>query len=91
MAIWTRMRTKVMERFKSKQLQAIVATDVAARGIDVNDITHVINYELPDDPEVYTHRSPYGARRQVGYLYVYCFAKTDFQYPPDTSAILAWC
>src|SRR5690606_21100344 len=32
-------------------------TDVAARGIDVNDITHVINYELPDDPEVYTHRS----------------------------------
>ncbi|WP_276134857.1 DEAD/DEAH box helicase [Polluticoccus soli] len=52
-----KMRSKVMERFKSKALQAIVATDVAARGIDVNDITHVINYELPDDPEVYTHRS----------------------------------
>ena len=51
------MRSKVMERFKSKALQAIVATDVAARGIDVNDISHVINYELPDDPEVYTHRS----------------------------------
>ena len=45
------------ERFKNRQLQALVATDVAARGIDVNDITHVINYELPDDPEVYTHRS----------------------------------
>ena len=55
-------RTKVLDRFKSKQLQAIVATDVAARGIDVNDITHVINYELPDDQEVYTHRSGRTAR-----------------------------
>ncbi|WP_118950784.1 DEAD/DEAH box helicase [Taibaiella helva] len=52
-----KMRTKVMDRFKRRQFQAIVATDVAARGIDVNDITHVINYELPEDPEVYTHRS----------------------------------
>ncbi len=57
-----KMRSKVMERFKAKQLQCIVATDVAARGIDVNDITHVINYELPDDPEVYTHRSGRTAR-----------------------------
>jgi ATP-dependent RNA helicase DeaD len=57
-----KMRSKVMERFKSKALQCIVATDVAARGIDVNDITHVINYELPDDPEVYTHRSGRTAR-----------------------------
>lgn len=51
------MRTKVMERFKKQYLQIIVATDVAARGIDVNEISHVINYELPEDPEVYTHRS----------------------------------
>ncbi len=57
-----KMRSKVMERFKSKALQCIVATDVAARGIDVNDISHVINYELPDDPEVYTHRSGRTAR-----------------------------
>ncbi len=57
-----KMRSKVMERFKNKSLQAIVATDVAARGIDVNDISHVINYELPDDPEVYTHRSGRTAR-----------------------------
>lgn len=57
-----KMRTKVLERFKNKTLQAIVATDVAARGIDVNDITHVINYELPDDQEVYTHRSGRTAR-----------------------------
>lgn len=57
-----KMRSKVLDRFKSKQLQCIVATDVAARGIDVNDISHVINYELPDDPEVYTHRSGRTAR-----------------------------
>lgn len=57
-----KMRSKVMERFKNKSLQAIVATDVAARGIDVNDISHVINVELPDDPEVYTHRSGRTAR-----------------------------
>jgi ATP-dependent RNA helicase DeaD len=57
-----KMRSKVMDRFKTRQLQAIVATDVAARGIDVNDITHVINFELPDDPEVYTHRSGRTAR-----------------------------
>lgn len=56
------MRTKVMGKFKNKQLQVLVATDVAARGIDVNDISHVINYELPDDPEVYTHRSGRTAR-----------------------------
>lgn len=57
-----KMRTKVMDRFKKRQLQVIVATDVAARGIDVSDITHVINFELPDDTEVYTHRSGRTAR-----------------------------
>lgn len=50
-------RDRVMKRFRDKSLQLLVATDVAARGIDVDGITHVINYELPDDPEVYTHRS----------------------------------
>ncbi len=50
-------RDKVMNRFRTKQLQLLIATDVAARGIDVKGVTHVINYELPDDPEVYTHRS----------------------------------
>lgn len=50
-------RDKVMNRFREKNLQLLIATDVAARGIDVHGITHVINYELPDDPEVYTHRS----------------------------------
>lgn len=50
-------RDKVMGEFRDKTLQLLVATDVAARGIDVKEITHVINYELPDDIEVYTHRS----------------------------------
>ena len=50
-------RDMVMQRFRMKHLQLLVATDVAARGIDVTDLTHVINYNLPDDPEVYIHRS----------------------------------
>ncbi|PUZ27098.1 ATP-dependent RNA helicase DeaD [Chitinophaga costaii] len=50
-------RDKVMKRFRERGLQVLVATDVAARGIDVDSVTHVINYELPDDVENYTHRS----------------------------------
>ncbi len=50
-------RDQVMHRFRSRHLQILVATDVAARGIDVNDLSHVINYNLPDDIEAYTHRS----------------------------------
>ncbi len=50
-------RDMVMNSFRKKQIQMLVATDVAARGIDVDDITHVINYQLPDEPEIYTHRS----------------------------------
>lgn len=50
-------RDHVMARFRGKHLQMLVATDVAARGLDVNDLTHVINYNLPDDSEIYVHRS----------------------------------
>ena len=50
-------RDVVMKSFRAKQIQMLVATDVAARGIDVDDITHVINYQLPDEIETYTHRS----------------------------------
>ena len=50
-------RDVVMKSFRLKQIQMLVATDVAARGIDVDDITHVINYQLPDEIETYTHRS----------------------------------
>ena len=50
-------RDDVMRRFRKRQLQILVATDVAARGLDVEDLTHVINYNLPDDDEIYIHRS----------------------------------
>ena len=50
-------RDDVMRRFRKGQLQILVATDVAARGLDVEDLTHVINYNLPDDDEIYIHRS----------------------------------
>ena len=50
-------RDEVMGRFRKGQLHMLVATDVAARGLDVNDLTHVINYNLPDDSEIYVHRS----------------------------------
>ncbi|GHT19304.1 DEAD/DEAH box helicase [Bacteroidia bacterium] len=50
-------RDTVMQKFRIRNLQLLVATDVAARGLDVSDLTHVINYNLPDDVEIYTHRS----------------------------------
>ncbi len=56
------MRDKVMRRFKTKSIHILIATDVAARGIDVKDITHVINYKLPDEAANYTHRSGRTAR-----------------------------
>jgi len=55
-------RDRVMRSFKSKSLQLLVATDVAARGIDVDDLTHVLHYNLPDELEYYTHRSGRTAR-----------------------------
>ena len=51
------MRTKIMDRFRNKDIKLLVATDVAARGIDVSDLSHVINYNLPDANETYTHRT----------------------------------
>lgn len=51
-----RAREAVLNRFRSNQLKVLVATDVAARGLDIEDISHVFNYHLPDDPEVYVHR-----------------------------------
>ena len=55
-------RDKVMKRYRDRSLQLLIATDVAARGIDVNDVTHVINFSLPDEIENYTHRSGRTAR-----------------------------
>jgi len=51
-----RQREKILQKFKSENITILVATDVAARGIDVNNLTHVINYSLPQDPETYVHR-----------------------------------
>lgn len=50
-------RDDVMQRFRKRRVKLLIATDVAARGLDVQDLTHVINYNLPDAPEVYVHRS----------------------------------
>jgi len=50
-------RDRVMDKFRERSIQILVATDVAARGLDINNLTHVINYQLPDELESYTHRS----------------------------------
>jgi ATP-dependent RNA helicase DeaD len=50
-------REYVMNKFRTRNLKLLVATDVAARGLDVDDLTHIINYDLPDELEIYTHRS----------------------------------
>ena len=73
-------RDKVMARFRSKALQLLIATDVAARGIDVDGITHVINFELPDDMEVYTHRSGRTARAgKTGICISICHTRETFK------------
>jgi len=51
-----RRRERVMEKFRKRQIRVLVATDLAARGIDVSAVTHIINYDIPPDPEVYVHR-----------------------------------
>ncbi len=73
-------RDKVMGRFRAKSIQLLIATDVAARGIDVDGITHVINYELPDDIEVYTHRSGRTARAgKSGICITICHSREAFK------------
>ena len=73
-------RDRVMGRFRTKALQLLIATDVAARGIDVDGITHVINYELPDDIEVYTHRSGRTGRAgKTGICLSICHTRETFK------------
>ncbi|MEO9023238.1 MAG: DEAD/DEAH box helicase [Ginsengibacter sp.] len=73
-------RDRVMHRFRNKELQILIATDVAARGIDVEGITHVINFELPDDMEVYTHRSGRTARAgKSGICITICHSRESYK------------
>jgi ATP-dependent RNA helicase DeaD len=73
-------RDKVMGRFRTKNLQLLIATDVAARGIDVDGVTHVINFELPDDMEVYTHRSGRTGRAgKTGICLSICHSRETFK------------
>ena len=69
-------RDYVMQKFRNRNLQLLVATDVAARGLDVNDLTHVIHYGLPDETEAYTHRSGRTARAgKTGISIAICHTK----------------
>ena len=73
-------RDKVMQRFRDKNIELLIATDVAARGLDVEGITHVINFELPDDMEVYTHRSGRTARAgKSGICISICHSREAFK------------
>jgi ATP-dependent RNA helicase DeaD len=72
-------RDKVMKNFKEKTLQFLVATDVAARGIDVSNITHVINLNLPDEIEFYTHRSGRTARAGKKGISIAIITKRELQ------------
>lgn len=72
-------RDMVMKSFRTKQIQMLVATDVAARGIDVDDITHVINYQLPDEIEIYTHRSGRTGRAGKSGISMIIVAKSELR------------
>lgn len=72
-------RDLVMKSFRNKQIQLLVATDVAARGIDVDDITHVINYQLPDEIETYTHRSGRTGRAGRHGISMVIITKSEFR------------
>lgn len=68
-------RTKAMDNFKSGRIKALIATDIAARGIDIDDISHVINYDLPNEPENYVHRiGRTGRAGAEGAAYSFCAA-----------------
>ncbi|MFT7615927.1 MAG: ATP-dependent RNA helicase RhlE, partial [Candidatus Woesearchaeota archaeon] len=69
-------RTKALKDFKSGRCKVLVATDIAARGIDIDDISHVINFELPNEPESYVHRIGRTARAgSDGTAYSFCCAE----------------
>ena len=68
-------RTRTLDNFKSGRLQVLVATDIAARGIDIDGISHVINYDLPNEPKSYVHRiGRTGRAGAKGIAYSFCAA-----------------
>ena len=72
-------RDQVMNQFRAKNINILVATDVASRGIDVDDLSHIINYNLPDDPEVYVHRSGRTGRAGKEGLSIALVSKREYQ------------
>ena len=72
-------RDRVMDQFRTKNINILVATDVASRGIDVNNLSHIINYNLPDDPEVYIHRSGRTGRAGKQGLSIVFVSKREFR------------
>jgi len=81
-------RTKIMERFKQKKVRLLVATDVAARGIDVSDLSHVINYNLPDQNETYTHRSGRTGRASKSGVSISILTAKDLRKVKDLERII---
>ena len=72
-------RDQVMKQFRTKKINILVATDVASRGIDVHNLSHIINYNLPDDPEIYVHRSGRTGRAGKQGLSIAFISKKEFQ------------
>jgi len=72
-------RLRIMDRFRKQKLKVLVATDVAARGIDVNELTHVVNYDIPQDPESYTHRIGRTGRAGKNGIAITLLTPSDFR------------
>ncbi len=81
-------RTKTLERFKSGELKVLVATDVAGRGIHIDDISHVVNYNLPEDPEDYVHRIGRTGRAGASGISISLACEDDAFMLPDIEALL---
>ena len=81
-------RTRTLEQFKSGQCKVLVATDVAGRGIHVEGISHVVNYNLPEDPEDYVHRIGRTGRAGASGVSISFASEDDAFLLPDIEALL---
>ena len=81
-------RTKTLERFKSGKIRVLVATDVAGRGIHVDGVSHVVNYDLPEDPEDYVHRIGRTGRAGTTGISISFASEDDAFLLPDIEALL---